>query len=913
MASIGAAFVRGRVTDDTAEVGSPTRAAGQYTSYLSCPIRSSGSHRMRLPIQTITPTAGNVLLHLQPDNAYNAGGQDAFGRFFSWVDPSTTGAATLSGNEITDAIRTAGAQGDRATPPAGIGIWPASTNRIVNGGFESNTTGWVAYGADVAIARITSDYAFGVACCEVTVGAGGSDSGLRHTAYTNGAAVTAGVTYTSSAWVRSISGLTAGYLVIDWYTGAGAYLSSTSSSPTWTTSWARYTVTGLAPATAEWAVVNVRERGAGAATFRVDGIQVEALAVATPYIETNGGTAARSASRARLTVADLGITATQGIIAFRWVPGWSAAQEPGAGSSYIVLWDWKDDSNNRIILAYEESTNRYFFQRISGGVADTVYLAASPVAGTGATITCAWTSTTLYASLDGAAFSSTGCTHIPTLAATTMDVGSDAATQFWLYGDVRWVVSGKGTRTDADATALHAYGSVPPVSGQLLAALNVSFAPALLYPCVTSAYEILSGRGIEAWYDKTNTRITLRRYTAGVGAAVTATWTQAAAAASAILLAWDSANLYAAVDGGTIQSVANTSIPTLTTVVADVGSHQGVTNYFDALYAAAASISGAVLTAAQWTTLSGLKAARPPVFGDASTAMTMLWYGANKVVWTLPATGALIDLNYTLGNTVILEKPYEDAGPEPVVHRVVVSPLRGGETYINTVSGVRRVIVTVALISRSDREAMWALRRTLSAAVAPHLGQGLLLYAPATRVYEIMAILENSGAPLSDPIGALATRAVLPFRCSEGDWLESIRVDTTGTIALAGWTLPWSLPWSLTSLESAISVTNSGDVPVWPVIVVTAGAGGCEVFSIENVTTGHTLRMLNSSSMVAGDELVIDMAARSITVNSINAMPDRDPDSEMWSLAPGVNALVARLARGSATVTVQYVPRLVGV
>lgn len=83
----GLTYVRGRVEEDIVEFGTLTREAGQFTSpFLSCPVRSSGSHRVAIPVGSkITATTGAVVIFCNPDNNYNAGGQQSFGRLFSWA------------------------------------------------------------------------------------------------------------------------------------------------------------------------------------------------------------------------------------------------------------------------------------------------------------------------------------------------------------------------------------------------------------------------------------------------------------------------------------------------------------------------------------------------------------------------------------------------------------------------------------------------------------------------------------------------------------------------------------------------------------------------------------------------------------------------------------------------------------
>lgn len=78
----GLTYVRGRREVVVTETGTLTREAGQFPEFLSAPVRSP--NRLRLPAGPITPTSGAVVIYFDPDNAYNAGGQAAFGHVFNW-------------------------------------------------------------------------------------------------------------------------------------------------------------------------------------------------------------------------------------------------------------------------------------------------------------------------------------------------------------------------------------------------------------------------------------------------------------------------------------------------------------------------------------------------------------------------------------------------------------------------------------------------------------------------------------------------------------------------------------------------------------------------------------------------------------------------------------------------------------
>ena len=115
---------------------------------------------------------------------------------------STSGALTLSGNEITDAVRSAGTEGDGLTvPDRTTGIWEATTNRNVNGNATTNTTGVTDDGATTT--RVTSGTVkFGGTAFESVTDNAGANEGA-YEVISGGAAATQ---YTGSVWVWAASG-----------------------------------------------------------------------------------------------------------------------------------------------------------------------------------------------------------------------------------------------------------------------------------------------------------------------------------------------------------------------------------------------------------------------------------------------------------------------------------------------------------------------------------------------------------------------------------------------------------------------------------------------------------------------------------------------------------------------------------
>ena len=387
---------------------------------------------------------------------------------------STSGALTLSGNEITDAVRSAGTEGDgRTVPDRTTGIWEATTNLITNGGAETNPTGHTADGATVG--QDAAESKFGAASIEVQTDDAAANEGAYH-AFT-GAAATA---YSASVWAWG-SGTVR---IALWDDVAGK---QASSPVTLTATPQRLTVTATTGAGAASFRVYVETNVQQAITYNYDGLQVEAQPIATPYVETDGDTAARSAARVRIPVASL-FTATQGAVYIRARMGFASTTFPHAAPG---LFEWPDDGNN-LLYAHLDSGGNVTFQRKATS-ADTANAAWSAWSlGDSVLWGIEWTATTIAASQDGVLLATpTSSTNIPTLAATLADIGSlqVATSGVELDSDVFWVATFAGTLTAADRLALDAIGDKDPDLRALRSMLSSGARPTAVWDGLTGRFE----------------------------------------------------------------------------------------------------------------------------------------------------------------------------------------------------------------------------------------------------------------------------------------------------------------------------------------------------------------------------------------------------------------------------------------
>jgi len=454
-----------------------------------------------------------------------------------------------------------------------------------------------------------------------------------------------------------------------------------------------------------------------------------------------------------------------------------------------------------------------------------------------------------------------------------------------------------------------------PVGTMLTAtrgALIVYFDPDLAYndgSLGASGRVFQIGTGSDAvigLYDKADARFEVTR---GSGAAAVAASAFTAGQALAVLFAWDATLLHCAVNAGAIDTEANTNTGITLGSAVHLGTDDAAGNAFAIAAGAVAFLEGPP-TAAQWEVLAGLRASRPPAYGEGGTgaSMTGLWYGADTRV--LRATDA-IDLNDIRGDRVMLQA-LRGTGIAPVQHRTVATPLRDGSVYVDTKVVPRRLVAEMVVVSRTDFAAIWDLRRDLVRRLNPRRGQGILTYAPSARLYEVDAIVDQGGAAFDESLGPFAMTPRIPFVCDDPAWRDVVVAATLEETSGEGAVVPFDFPLDFFPGER-FTVENEGDLPVWPVVTIEGPVVGP---FITNVTSGQTFRLRDSVSLVVGQSVVIDMDARTVLRDDgENLMPGRAADAEMWALEPGDNVLEAGFASAASvpvSFTVEHAPRFVG-
>ena len=365
-------------------------------------------------------------------------------------------------NAITDVTRLAGVEGDGAAyPDSSVGVWPAATNLVTNGGFETNTTGWAIKAGGETLARVTTTSKFGSACAQITLaGLLGYEglAGIQNLALVNG------TVYTAGAWVWCETGTL--NLRIRVINVASVAIGTTTFVATTTPQRVSVTVTATADTPFN---VEILTNGAQTGRLRVDGVSCYASAIDMPYIETDGGTASRSAGS--ITAIPAGVLdETQ-----MWVMARIRVDSTQTGSGRIF--SFGDSSNERLEMIITSTTNRTSTLRQTGGAGATASAASGTIAvGDAATYIGGWDANFCYAANNGAALTSAANTSIPTLSATDAALGKQGFASSGYPGvSLKWLAIGRAAPTDALSSLGYAWGNNDPLPHMFPPSAQLSF------------------------------------------------------------------------------------------------------------------------------------------------------------------------------------------------------------------------------------------------------------------------------------------------------------------------------------------------------------------------------------------------------------------------------------------------------
>lgn len=385
----------------------------------------------------------------------------------------SSGTLTVSGNEITDAARTAalswlstqqGGSTDGKTAPAGFGVWRAGTNLFRRGQCDTNADLNPTHATVTVDATTPAPFSPQSIKCVTD----GSQATLTPQTAT-GLALAAGTSCAASFYVKAPVGAT--YIAFirivntDASVTTGAVLNVTGTG-----GWQKVVASAVAVAagkTGDQISVFLQQTAGRVETFWLAHPMIEAgVSYVSPYVATSGGaTATRSAAQVQAPAALL--DETQGWAAFRIAYGFDSTT---TRTNNCYLLNWYDDAGDQISL-WLGTGNAWNLDRVSAASGTTVSSAAQTFAkDDAATVVAAWDSGHVKISINGGVFVSVANTNIPALADALIDLGGEHSNTTPLNGRILWAALGTGTLTDTDAATFNSYGDNPPADPRVFTA-----------------------------------------------------------------------------------------------------------------------------------------------------------------------------------------------------------------------------------------------------------------------------------------------------------------------------------------------------------------------------------------------------------------------------------------------------------
>lgn len=377
-----------------------------------------------------------------------------------------TNFLTMTGNEITDELRTSQGpvDGFAAGIGAGVGIWESHTNQAINTAFLTSINGWGANAGTVSLDTTTANPFPGhhwfkcVSAVPVTSIVGDVGSGVP---------AVAGQGWTFSCWVVGTAGKDVA-LELQGRNSANTAIYETLVAPAVTIAATgvpqRLTFSGTLADARTQSLLPIAAM-VEAQTLLLTAPMLAQTLVDVPYVANTSETIASTATRAAARVQGAAkvfdapvIDGTQFWFAFRLKPGWSVAQMDTA-----VLFNWATDDSNRITAQYVSGGSAWvtyqLVANVETGFADVTH---SPVESVPEMVIMQVTATELMMSVNGSPFSAGARGGIYSPTGSMFDIGSYRSAIDWIDGSVLWAACGLDVLTDADAAVLSALGNTPP-------------------------------------------------------------------------------------------------------------------------------------------------------------------------------------------------------------------------------------------------------------------------------------------------------------------------------------------------------------------------------------------------------------------------------------------------------------------
>lgn len=405
---------------------------------------------------------------------------------------------TVSGNEITDAVRAAGVQGDGRQNDLSFGVYEATTNRCINSHGKTNITGWQSgFGYTSTLTR-QIDATYGT-CFALTIDAIGTGTSNLASIDMVGGSVVAGAKWAGRGAFRASGSLIGKTLRILWWESGGAFGPQIAGATTLgfkdivlTGSWQEFTNSLgsiiRADRTALTYYIQILQLPSPGDVLYFTAIQGENLPVSTAWITTDGAIAARAAARVQASATLL--DATQTWFAARIYPGWASGVNPfGATVKNPRVASWRTTYPDAIELYFDDASNTWVMNQGRTGGAQIV---ATHTIDGAVTLIGYQKNGEVGIRLNGSAWTKFVTPTVPLVTANlpaSFELGSIAPGAGNLDGRMAWLACGTGVLTDADADALYALGDTEPTKDTLSPGAMLT----AVFPFNTTSYLDLSG------------------------------------------------------------------------------------------------------------------------------------------------------------------------------------------------------------------------------------------------------------------------------------------------------------------------------------------------------------------------------------------------------------------------------------
>lgn len=269
---------------------------------------------------------------------------------------------------------------------------------------------------------------------------------------------------------------------------------------------------------------------------------------------------------------------------------------------------------------------------------------------------------------------------------------------------------------------------------------------------------------------------------------------------------------------------------------------------------------------------------------------------SNYIEWSPPDAGDLV--SFTTGRAA----PYRlvsASGLDPVsiTPITIKSPSQPGETLLD-LTVPSRVVVVQGLIQAADMDALWTLRRTLARACAAQpvrygesISLGTLRFVRSSgQVLELDARVKSASFPMpKSSVGVIGFD--IEFYAPNPYWRE-VADSTQQLSGSGGFEFPLIFTEEFPSNNIEVDIDNAGDVDA-PVLIQLYGEA--ENIRIINETADQTIEIIASLTSDEYVEINTGFGTKTIrkytisTGDYVNLFSSLNPDSDLWSLRPGVN------------------------